>query len=70
LAFGLHSFRLSSALLPIYEIAATMQLDDLYICLQGPCISYPLKHWIQALPNLANLTVLTICSIALWVGPL
>jgi len=65
LASGLRSFRLSSALLPIYEIAATAQLDDLYICLRGPCVRYPLKHWIQALPNLANLTVLTICSIAL-----
>ncbi|CAD6342645.1 unnamed protein product [Miscanthus lutarioriparius] len=70
MASGLRSFRLSSALLPIYEIAATAQPDDLYICLRGPCISYPLKHWIQALPNLANLMVLTICSIALRVGPL
>ncbi|KAL6603633.1 hypothetical protein ACP70R_043994 [Stipagrostis hirtigluma subsp. patula] len=64
-AAGLRSFRLSSALLPTYRIAAAALLEDLYISLRGPSISYPLKHWIQALPNLANLTVLTICSIAL-----
>jgi hypothetical protein len=44
LASSLRYFCLNSALLPIYEIAATAQLDDLYICLWGPCISYPLKH--------------------------
>ncbi|KAL6603166.1 hypothetical protein ACP70R_043527 [Stipagrostis hirtigluma subsp. patula] len=64
-ATGLRSFRLSSALLPTYRIAATALLEDLYISLRGRSRRYPLKRWIQALPNLANLTVLTICSIAL-----
>ncbi|CAL5049554.1 unnamed protein product [Urochloa decumbens] len=63
-ASGLRSFRLSSASLPTYNIAATAPLEDLYISLRGRNFN-PIKHWIQALPDLANLTVLTICSIAL-----
>uniref|UniRef100_A0A0A9CLJ8 F-box domain-containing protein n=1 Tax=Arundo donax TaxID=35708 RepID=A0A0A9CLJ8_ARUDO len=64
-ACGLRSFRLSSALLSTYRIPATASLDGLYICLRGPNVRNPLSHWIRALPNLASLTILTICSIAL-----
>ncbi|CAN6215882.1 unnamed protein product [Urochloa humidicola] len=63
-ASGLRSFRLSSARLPTYNIPATAPLEDLYISLRGQNFN-PIKHWIQALPDLANLRVLTICSIAL-----
>ncbi|KAF8687393.1 hypothetical protein HU200_043083 [Digitaria exilis] len=63
-ATGLRSFCLSSAQLPTYNIPATASLDDLYLSLRGQNCE-PIKHWIQALPNLANLTVLTICSVAL-----
>uniref|UniRef100_A0A0A9AVY9 FBD domain-containing protein n=1 Tax=Arundo donax TaxID=35708 RepID=A0A0A9AVY9_ARUDO len=63
-ASSLRSFRLSSALLPTYDISGTASLDDLYICVRGRN-SHPVKQWIKALPNLSNLTVLTICSIAL-----
>ncbi|CAN6162986.1 unnamed protein product [Urochloa humidicola] len=63
-ASGLRSFRLSSSRLPTYNIAATAPLEDLYISLRGQNFN-PIKHWIQALPDLANLRALTICSIAL-----
>ncbi|KAF8658767.1 hypothetical protein HU200_059253 [Digitaria exilis] len=63
-AHGLRSFRFSSAGFPTYDIAATAKLDDLYISLRGRNFN-PLRHWIQALPDLSNLTVLTVCSIAL-----
>nr|CAB3471214.1 unnamed protein product [Digitaria exilis] len=63
-AHGLRSFRFSSAGFPTYDIAATAKLDDLYISLRGQNFN-PLRQWIQALPDLANLTVLTVCSIAL-----
>ena len=67
-ASGLLSLRLSSALLPTYDILSTAPLEDLYICLRGRSCN-PLKQWIQALPNLTNLTVLTIFRIALRVCP-
>ncbi|XP_004966262.2 uncharacterized protein LOC101753255 isoform X2 [Setaria italica] len=63
-ASGLPSFRLSSALLPTYDIPSTAPLEDLYICLRGHNYN-PIKQWIKELPHLTNLTVLTICSIAL-----
>ena len=63
-AHGLRSFRFSSARFPTYDIAATASLDDLCISLRGQNCN-PLGHWIQTLPDLASLTVLTICSIAL-----
>lgn len=67
-ASGLLTLRLSSALLPTYDVLPTTPLEDLYICLRGHNYN-PLKQWIQELPNLTNLTVLTICSIALRVCP-
>ncbi|CAL5049555.1 unnamed protein product [Urochloa decumbens] len=63
-ASGLHSFRLSSSRDPTYSIAATAPLEDLYISLRGQNCN-PIRHWIQALPSLDNLRVLTVCSIAL-----
>ena len=63
-AHGLRSFHFSSARFPTYDIAATASLDDLCISLRGQN-GNPLGHWIQTLPDLASLTVLTICSIAL-----
>ncbi|KAF8658769.1 hypothetical protein HU200_059255 [Digitaria exilis] len=63
-AHGLRSFRFSSAGFPTYDIAGTAKLDDLYISLRGQNRK-PLGHWIRALPDLANVTVLTICSIGL-----
>ncbi|CAN6200735.1 unnamed protein product [Urochloa humidicola] len=63
-ASGLRSLRLSSALFPTYTIPSTAPLEDLYICLRGNSYN-PIKQWIKELPNLTNLTVLTICSIAL-----
>jgi hypothetical protein len=68
-ASGLCSFHLSSARDPTYSIAATAPHEDLYISLRG-LSGNPIKHWIQALPDLANLRVLTICSIALRVRAL
>ncbi|KAF8772209.1 hypothetical protein HU200_006004 [Digitaria exilis] len=62
-AHGLRSFRFSSAGFPTYDIAGTAKLDD-HISLRGQNRK-PLGHWIRALPDLANLTVLTICSIGL-----
>ncbi|KAF8658772.1 hypothetical protein HU200_059258 [Digitaria exilis] len=63
-ACGLRSLHLSSALFPTYKIPSTALLEDLYICLRGHNYN-PLKHWIKEFPNLTNLKVLTICSIAL-----
>nr|CAB3471215.1 unnamed protein product [Digitaria exilis] len=62
-AHGLRSFRFSSAGFPTYDIAGTAKLDD-HISLRGQNRK-PLGHWIRALPDLANLTVFTICSIGL-----
>ncbi|KAK3131113.1 hypothetical protein QOZ80_6BG0502190 [Eleusine coracana subsp. coracana] len=64
-ASGLRSFRLSSASFPTYDIPVTAPLQDLYISLRGPYPRKPLSYWIRALPHLANLTALTICSVAL-----
>ncbi|CAN6215881.1 unnamed protein product [Urochloa humidicola] len=63
-ASGLRSLHLSSSLFPTYNIPSTAPLEDLYICLRGHNYN-PMKQWIKELPNLTNLTVLTICSIAL-----
>ncbi|CAL5049558.1 unnamed protein product [Urochloa decumbens] len=63
-AYGLRSLRLSSALFPTYNIPSTAPLEDLYICLRGHNYN-PMKQWIKKLPNLTNLTVLTICGTAL-----
>ncbi|GJN39153.1 hypothetical protein PR202_gb28252 [Eleusine coracana subsp. coracana] len=64
-ASGLRSFRLSSASFPTYDIPVTAPLQDLYISLRGSNSRNPLSYWIRALPDLANLTALTICSVAL-----
>ncbi|TVU08587.1 hypothetical protein EJB05_41996, partial [Eragrostis curvula] len=66
-ASGLRSFRLSSAGHPTTNISATASLADLYISLRGPTGGNPLSYWIRALPDLSNLTALTICSFALQV---
>lgn len=68
-ASGLRSFRLSSTSLPTYNIPANAPLDDLYICFRGAKLRNPVSDWIRALPDLTNLTALTICSTALRVRP-
>ncbi|RLN13286.1 hypothetical protein C2845_PM09G21990 [Panicum miliaceum] len=53
-ASGLLSLRLSSALLPTYDILSTAPLEDLYICLRGPTCLTKLRN----LPSLRELQLL------------
>ncbi|KAL6603618.1 hypothetical protein ACP70R_043979 [Stipagrostis hirtigluma subsp. patula] len=64
-AHDLRSFRYSGGYLSYLALPAAAYFGDLYMCfrrLKGPL---PSRNWLHVLPNLSDLTVLTICSNAL-----
>ncbi|OQU76920.1 hypothetical protein SORBI_3010G235900 [Sorghum bicolor] len=65
-ALGLHSFRYSGAFLRSVALPQTC-FGDLYIRFTKSRVSSQIQYhsWLNALPNLSNLVVLTICSNAL-----
>uniref|UniRef100_A0A0E0JVU6 F-box domain-containing protein n=1 Tax=Oryza punctata TaxID=4537 RepID=A0A0E0JVU6_ORYPU len=63
---GLRSFRFSGAFLCSNIFGSTMGcLEHLYLCSGGPETGLPRTNLPSAVPRLSNLTVLTLCSIAL-----
>ena len=68
-ALGLHSFRYSGAFLRSVALPQTC-FGDLYIRFTKSRVSSQIQYhsWLNALPNLSNLVVLTICSNALKVS--
>ncbi|KAL6888700.1 hypothetical protein ACP4OV_009726 [Aristida adscensionis] len=63
----LRSFRFSGAFFSsnIFSGGAAQSLEHLYLCSGGPEAGLPTTNLPRAVPHLSNLTVLTICSIAL-----
>ncbi|KAK8921496.1 F-box/LRR-repeat protein [Platanthera zijinensis] len=64
-ALGLRSFRFSGALLKNYNIKCASMLEDVYISSGMAVPAIPRGDWLTPLGELANLKVLTICSLAL-----
>ncbi|KAF0936018.1 hypothetical protein E2562_038207 [Oryza meyeriana var. granulata] len=66
----LRSFRFSGAFLCSNIFGSTVDcLEHLYLCSGGPETGLPRTNLPAAVPRLSNLTVLTLCSIALQVRP-
>jgi hypothetical protein len=63
-SIGLRSFHYRGDYLRFVALPHTC-FGDLYLSFPRKGVGYPLYNWIDALPNLSNLTVLTVCSNAL-----
>ncbi|KAK8970821.1 F-box/FBD/LRR-repeat protein [Platanthera guangdongensis] len=64
-ALGLRSFRFSGALLKNYNIKCASMLEDVYISSGMAVPAMPRGDWLTPLGELANLRVLTVCSLVL-----
>ncbi|PKA53551.1 Putative FBD-associated F-box protein [Apostasia shenzhenica] len=62
---GLRSFRFSGPLLKNYHIESAAALEDVYISSGGAVPAMPRGDLVRPLGKLANLKVLTLCSLAL-----
>ncbi|KAG0480242.1 hypothetical protein HPP92_011100 [Vanilla planifolia] len=64
-SLGLLSFRFSGALLKNYHIESGAALEDMYISSGGAVPAMPRGDWVKPFGELANLKILTLCSLAL-----
>ncbi|PKA63680.1 F-box/FBD/LRR-repeat protein [Apostasia shenzhenica] len=62
---GLRSFHFCGALLKNFDIESSPTLEDVYISSGGAVPAMPRGDWVKPLVELANLKVLTLCSLSL-----